>query len=367
MASLFTLANPKLAALQPYVPGKPVDELKRELGLSDVVKLASNENPLGVSPAVPIAIAAALQDVARYPDGNGFALKQAIAAHYAVDTSQITLGNGSNDVLDLIVRCFAAGTDEVVYSQYAFAVYAIATQSVGAVGVEVPALNYGHDLPAMLAAIGPQCKMVFVANPNNPTGTYFNQAALLSFIQQVPAHVLVVLDEAYVEYDPTLTDSVALLRQFSNLIICRSFSKAYGLAGLRVGFALASSGVTEVLNRVRQPFNVNSLAQAAAIAALHDQAFVEATRQHNNLGMAQMLAGLAQLGLQVLPSKGNFVCVQLPMAGQVLFEQLLKLGVIVRPLQGYAMHNFVRISIGTTSENDSCLSALKQVLGGTYV
>lgn len=356
-------ANDGIAHIAPYQPGKPIDELKRELGLNDVVKLASNENPLGCSPHAKAAIVQAIDEVGRYPDGNGFALKQQISQQFGVDMSQITLGNGSNDILELVARTFVSGGDEVIYSQHAFAVYALATQAVGAVGVEVAAKDYGHDLSAMAQVVTPKTRVIFIANPNNPTGTWFEEDAFSQFMQQIPAQVLVVLDEAYVEYFPQNFNSLKFLSQYSNLLISRTMSKAYGLASLRVGFGVASSEVTNLLNRVRQPFNVSSFALAAAVAALKDTDFIEQSRALNLQGMAQLEQGFAQLGLNWVSSRANFILVDLRRSGSQVFDALLKKGVIVRPVGGgYGMPNHIRVSIGLQEENSRFLEALAQVL-----
>lgn len=356
-------ANEGIAHIAPYQPGKPIDELKRELGLDDVVKLASNENPLGCSPKAKAAIQHAIEDVGRYPDGNGFALKQQISQQFAVDMNQVTLGNGSNDILELVARTFVAAGDEVIYSQHAFAVYALATQAVGAVGVEVPAKNYGHDLNAMAQAVTAKTRVIFIANPNNPTGTWFEEDAFSQFMQQIPAQVLVVLDEAYVEYFPENFNSLKFLSQYPNLLISRTMSKAYGLASLRVGFGMASSEVTNLLNRVRQPFNVSSFALAAAVAALQDTDFIEQSRALNLHGMVQLEQGFAQLGLNWIASRANFILVDIQRNGAQVFDSLLKKGVIVRPVGGgYGMPNHIRVSIGLPKENSRFLQALAQVL-----
>lgn len=356
-------ANEGIAHIAPYQPGKPIDELKRELGLDDVVKLASNENPLGCSPKAKAAIQQAIEDVGRYPDGNGFALKQQISQQFAVDMNQVTLGNGSNDILELVARTFVAAGDEVIYSQHAFAVYALATQAVGAVGVEVPAKNYGHDLAAMAQAVTAKTRVIFIANPNNPTGTWFEEDAFSQFMQQIPAQVLVVLDEAYVEYFPENFNSLKFLSQYPNLLISRTMSKAYGLASLRVGFSMASTEVTNLLNRVRQPFNVSSFALAAAVAALKDTDFIEQSRALNLQGMVQLEQGFSKLGLSWVASRANFILVDIQRNGAQVFDSLLKKGVIVRPVGGgYGMPNHIRVSIGLQEENSRFLQALAQVL-----
>lgn len=361
------LAPSYIRAIAPYQPGKPIAELERELGITDIVKLASNENPLGCSPKATAAMLETIKTIALYPDGNGFELKQALHKRFGVGHERMVLGNGSNDMLELAARAFLTVGDKAVYSDHAFAVYPLATQAVGAVGVSVPAINYGHDLKAMLnAAIEHKAKLVFVANPNNPTGTFLPADALLEFMRALPANILVVLDEAYNEYLPQENryDSVAWLKEFSNLIISRTFSKAYGLAGLRVGYAFADAQVADMMNRVRQPFNVNSVAQAAAVAALQDEDFVRQTNELNRRGMEQISAGLRKLGLEYIPSYGNFIAFKIG-DGMKMYRRLLELGVIVRPVAGYAMPEYLRVSIGTASENEKFLSVLAQALGET--
>lgn len=359
------LAPSYVRAIAPYQPGKPISELERELGITGIVKLASNENPLGASPAAIAAIQTTAKHIALYPDGNGFELKDALVKRYNVTHANITLGNGSNDLLELAARAFLTVGDKVVYSAHAFAVYALATQAVGATGVSVPAKNWGHDLDAMLAAAKThKAKMVFIANPNNPTGTFLEADALRAFLSALPANVLVILDEAYNEYLPEdkRYDSVAWLQEFPNLVISRTFSKAYGLAGLRVGYAMAHEQVTDMFNRVRQPFNVNSIAQAAAVAALRDVSFVKKTFELNQRGMAQITEGLTKLELEYIPSFGNFVAFRIGNA-TAMYQKLLQHGVIVRPIANYDMPDWLRVSIGLESENAKFLHALKHVMG----
>jgi histidinol-phosphate aminotransferase len=352
-----------ISAIAPYQPGKPISELERELGITGAVKLASNENPVGASPLALAAARTALDEIARYPDGNGFELKRAIAARHGVEESAIVLGNGSNDVLELVARSFLAPGAAAVFAQHAFAVYALVTQATGAIGVEVAARDYGHDLPAMARAITDGVKVVFIANPNNPTGTLLRPHEVHAFLQAVPSRVLVVLDEAYGEYlpDALRSESVAWLREFPNLVVTHTFSKAYGLAGLRVGYGLAQPAVADLMNRVRQPFNVSSVAQAAAAAALGDHAFVEQSRELNRQGMAQITAGLDALGLDFIPSYGNFVSFRVADA-RAVYGRLLRLGVIVRPIASYGMPDFLRVSIGLPEENTRFLAALAQAL-----
>ncbi|MDX1724835.1 MAG: histidinol-phosphate transaminase [Pseudomonas sp.] len=367
MTDFLALAQPGVQKLSPYVPGKPVDELARELDLdpATIVKLASNENPLGPSPKALEAIRAELAELTRYPDGNGFALKSRLATRYGVQAQQVTLGNGSNDILELVARAYLAPGLNAVFSEHAFAVYPIATQAVGAQGKVVPARNFGHDLDAMLAAIDANTRVVFIANPNNPTGTWFGPQALSDFLARVPEHVLVVLDEAYIEYaeGDELPDGLEYLASHENLLVSRTFSKAYGLAALRVGYAISSAQIADVLNRVRQPFNVNSLALAAACAALDDSDYLVRSRQVNDAGMAQLEAGCRALGLGWIPSKGNFIAIDFARDTAAINRALLREGVIVRPVGGYGMPNYLRVSIGLPEENARFLDALAKVLG----
>ncbi|HSD40281.1 MAG TPA: histidinol-phosphate transaminase [Burkholderiales bacterium] len=357
-------------AIAPYQPGKPISELAREMGLEEarIIKLASNENPLGVSPRARAAIEAALPELARYPDG--FDLTKALSRKLGVSMNRIVLGNGSNDVLELVAgACLAPGWS-AVYSQHAFAVYPLATQARGAKGIVVPAKNYGHDLPAMLRAIEPETRVVFIANPNNPTGTLLEGGELEAFLQAAPSDVVVVIDEAYNEYLPVVAryDSLQWLARHRNLVITRTFSKAYGLAGLRVGYALCDPSIADLLNRVRQPFNVNNLALVAAIAALDDEPFLRKSHDLNLSGLSQLTGGFKGLGLAWIPSFANFVTVEIPRAGGVsqavaVYQRLLREGVIVRPVAGYALPDHLRVTVGLPEENDRFLAALAGALG----
>ncbi|MGH8744815.1 MAG: histidinol-phosphate transaminase [Burkholderiales bacterium] len=360
---LCDLAPPYIRAIAPYLPGKPISELERELGIKNIVKLASNENPMGASPKALAAIKQALDEIARYPDGNGYELKAALSARLRVKQEQIVLGNGSNDVLELAARSFLAPGTEAIYAQHAFAVYALATQACGARGIEVPARNFGHDLDAMLKTVTAQTRIVFIANPNNPTGTLVPAEELLGFLRRLPQTVLVVLDEAYKEYLPKelKTPSVEWMKQFPNLVITRTFSKAYGLAGLRVGYALAQASVADLMNRVRQPFNVNSVSQAAARSALDDHEFVQQSFELNQKGMVQLTQAFRNLGLRYIPSYGNFVCFHADDAA-ALYQRLLRRGVIVRPIASYGMSEWLRVSIGLPQENDKFLQALRDLI-----
>ena len=363
MQSIFKLAVSGVQQLIPYTPGKPIEELERELGLSHIVKLASNENPLGPGVKVQQAIQNTIAELSRYPDGNGFALKQALAEKHQLASSQITLGNGSNEILELVARTFLTPEDEVVFSQHAFAVYPLVTQAVGATACVVKALDFGHDLKAMLNCINDKTRLVFIANPNNPTGTLLAAKDLEAFIAALPETVICVLDEAYYEFvdESVRANSVAWLKQFPNLLITRTFSKAYGLAGLRVGYSLSSVEMADLLNRVRQPFNNNSMALAAAEAALTDVEYLKHTITLNTKGMEQLTQAFAGLGLSWIPSSGNFVSVDMGQVAMPFYENLLKKGVIVRPVANYEMPGHLRISIGTEDENQFFINALKDI------
>jgi histidinol-phosphate aminotransferase len=364
MSKILKLATDGVQKLVPYKAGKPIEELERELGLSNIIKLASNENPLGIGSKAKIALQNALDSLALYPDGSGFHLKMGLAQKYGVEPAQITLGNGSNELLELIARTFLTAETEVIFSQHAFAVYPIVTQAVGAKAVITPAIDYGHNLAVMRASINLNTRIIFIANPNNPTGTYLPQHILEAFIADLPSHVICVLDEAYFEFVNQIeqVNSVRWLQRYPNLIITRTFSKAYGLAGLRVGYSLSSIEIADLLNRVRQPFNNNTLALVAAEAALQDDEHVKATVANNAQGMQQLTDGFKALGLNWISSAGNFVSVDLKKAGLPVYQALLHKGVIVRPVDVYEMPTFLRISIGLPAENTLFLKALQDVL-----
>jgi histidinol-phosphate aminotransferase len=356
-------------AIAPYQGGKPISEVAREFGLDEanIIKLASNENPLGMPESARQAMAAAIAEAGRYPDGNGFELKAAITAKYGVPAERITLGNGSNDILELAAHAFVQPGQSVVYAQYSFAIYALATQAVGGRSLVVDAKNYGHDLDAMAAAIVDDTRLIFIANPNNPTGTFIPGAQIEAFLKRVPSNVVVVLDEAYTEFLPAdlQYDSIAWVDRYPNLLVSRSMSKVYGLAGLRIGYGIAQAGITDLLNRIRQPFNVNSLAQAAAIAALRDDAFVQRSAKLNANGYRQLTAAFDAMGLEYVPSLGNFVMIKVGDdlgAGARINLALLKQGVIVRPVGNYGLLQWLRISIGLPKENELFLDALKKAL-----
>ena len=367
-----------VSLLHPYIPGKPVEELEREYGVTNAVKVASNENPLGPSPLVISHIKKLIDrpgELSRYPDGNGFILKNSLIdkfsqANISLSIDQITLGNGSNDVLDILARTFASIGDEVIFSQYAFAIYPIATQAVGATAVVTPASDWGHDLDAMLEAISDKTRLIFIANPNNPTGTCLSATQLTEFLSRVPQHIVVVVDEAYEEYasykDSGFSESyhsmLPALENFKNLVITRTFSKAYGLASMRVGYAVSSTLIANLLNRVRQPFNNNTFALECAAISLTDEEHLLKTMQLNWQGMAFLVQGFQELGLNYIPSAGNFVCVETGKDSASLYEKLLYEGVITRPIANYQMPEHLRISIGTMEENQRVLDSLRKVI-----
>lgn len=364
------LAVRGVQALTPYIPGKPISELERELGIQNIVKLASNENPLGPSPKALAAASDALVDMHLYPDGGGYELKTALGAKLGVEPDQITLGNGSNDVLELVARTFLSPEVSAVFSQHAFAVYPIVTQAVGARSIVAPAHDgskgsrYGHHLEAMAEAVVADTRVVFIANPNNPTGTWVSRTELEAFLNRIPENVLVVVDEAYQEYvnEPDFPNALDSLGSWPNLVVTRTFSKAYGLAGLRVGYAVSSAPIADLLNRVRQPFNVNSPALAAARAALDDIDHIEKTVRLNNDGLQGLTQALQQRGFEIIPSVGNFLTFDLGQPAMQVYEALLRQGVIVRPIANYGLPNHLRITIGTGAQNQTFIDALDRVL-----
>jgi len=359
------LAVDCVRTLAPYVPGKPIEELQRELGLTDIIKLASNENPFGASPQALDAMQRAIADTWLYPDGSGHILKQKLAARLGVDSTQITLGNGSNDLLVMLAEAFLAPGLEAVYSQYAFAVYPIAVQATGATGVVTPAnapdapMPLGHDLEAMARAITPRTRVVFIANPNNPTGTWVPAAPLKSFIAAAPRHTLIALDEAYFEYtgELGLQNGVEWLSEFPNLVVFRTFSKAYGLAGVRVGYAVSHPSVAGMLNRVRQAFNVSVIGLAGASAALDDTDHLATAVKVAVAERARVAARLGRAGTRVLPSAGNFLMLHAGANAKERFEVLLRRGIIVRPVGNYGLPEHLRVTLGTPEQNDRFLKA----------
>ena len=372
-ASIFPQALSNIQAITPYVPGKPIDALKRELGLSDVIKLASNENPFGYAPKVKIALEAAINDSSRYPDGNGFRLKAALSQYFsahggfAITPDSIVVGNGSNDVLDLAGRVFLTSGDAVVMSEYCFAVYPLVAQAANAKAIVVPTHDFVQDLSAMSDAVKiHNAKLLFLANPNNPTGVWHEMHTIKRWIESIPNTCVIVLDEAYTEFLAVdnareANASLSWLEEHPNLIITRSFSKIYGLGGLRVGYALAHPVIADWMNRLRQPFNVSNVALAAAEAALVDEAFIHESRTNNTQQMAVLEAGLHALALRTIPSRGNFLTFQVANAAD-LNQNLLQAGIIVRPLSSYGMKDWLRVTIGTPSENTFFLAVLKKLL-----
>ena len=365
--NLCDLSPEYIHSIAPYLPGKPISELAREIGLdeSSIIKLASNENPLGTSPLALEAMEKALNEVMRYPDGNGFELKKALSKKYVVNSDQIILGNGSNDVLELAARVFLKPGTSAVFSQHAFAVYPLVTQATGATGIVVPAKNYGHDIDAMLEAITPDTRIVFIANPNNPTGTFLPAPDVLRFLEYIPRDVLVILDEAYNEYlpDTSRVDTIKWLDIFPNLLITRTFSKIYGMAGIRIGFGLAHAQLSGLMNRIRQPFNVNSIGLAGALAAINDTEFVKRSYALNQAGMLQITSGLRQLGLTYIPSYGNFLSFKVENGKTAaVYQYLLQRGIIVRPIGIYEMPEFLRVTVGLASENNKFLQLLESAI-----
>lgn len=367
MASPLSL-NSSLQNLPVYIPGRPIEEVARELGLDakDIIKLASNENPLGPSPAAVAAMQKVLPQLHLYPDGNAFYLKQRLAQHLGVSTSHLILGNGSNEIIEFVGHALLTPGAEVVVSEYCFAVYPIVTQLFGASLVTVPAKNFGHDLQAMRRAITPRTRVVFVANPNNPTGTLLSSKEIQEFVDSVPESVLVVMDEAYIEFLEHPCDLIPWIRDRNkpNLLLMRTFSKIYGLAGLRLGYGIGSSDLIASLEKIRQPFNINALVQAGALAALGDSTHVSRTRQSNLDGLRYFEKELTSLGLEFVPSAANFILVKVGQ-GQAVFQRMQQKGVIVRPMGGYQLPDWIRISIGTRAENERCLDALQSALKET--
>lgn len=354
-----------LKTLPTYQPGRPIEEVARELGLpaDSIIKVASNENPFGPSPLALAALQAALPSVNLYPDGNAFYLKQKLAAKLGVETTNLVLGNGSNEIIEFVGHALLAPGADIVVSQYCFAIYPIAAKMFGANVVTVPAKHYGHDLPAMLRAITPRTRIVFVANPNNPTGTLAAREELIKFVNDVPDNVLLALDEAYLEFLDEPVDLIPLIRLGArkNLILMRTFSKIYGLAGLRLGYGIATPELVSALEKIRQPFNANLLAQTAALAALDDGEHVRKTRANNFAGLEFFAKAFGKMKLEFVPSHANFILVRVG-DGQKVFDAMQKLGVITRPMGGYQLPEWIRISIGTRQENERCLQALKAAL-----
>jgi histidinol-phosphate aminotransferase len=355
------LANRGVQLIQPYQPGRSAEDMERALGVTDIIKLASNENPNGPCTGAIEACKRELQGLNIYADNDAFDLKQALSARLGVPAARLTTGSGSSELLDMIAKSYLSEGDEAVYSQYGFIYYSITIKKCNATEVSVPADGYGHDLDAMDAAVTDKTRLVFIANPNNPTGTWVTHAQLQAFMQGIPENVLVVVDEAYCEYQAVddLPDSIAIQKQHPNLIITRTFSKAYGLAGLRVGYAIANEQVTDILNRTRPPFNVNKVANAAALAALQDDDYLQTSRELNKQGMAQLQAGLEAMGIKFIPSAGNFITVRGGDKALEIHESLQQQGIIIRPLVPYGMPDHLRITVGLPEQNERLLTALR--------
>lgn len=361
---LKSLALPGVQHLQPYQGGKPLDELERELGISGAIKLASNENPLGLSELAKAAMEASFENGTRYPDGNGFYLKRRLAGKLGVPVGQLTLGNGSNEILELLARGFLGQQHNAIIAEHAFVVYQLVITAQNATAIVVPASNWGHDLPAMAAAVNEHTRLLFIANPNNPTGTWVSLASIEKLMLELPKSVLVVVDEAYFEYvdQPGYDSALELIDRYPNLIVTRTFSKAYGLAALRIGYSVSHPDVADILNRLRQPFNVNSPALAAALAVLDDDDYLRRSIGVNRDGYNQLVAGFDALGLAYIPSAGNFIAVQVPGDSLMFYEALLRQGVIVRPIALYGMPHHLRVSIGLPAENQRFLDTLSRLL-----
>ncbi len=360
------LAGAGVQKLHPYQPGKPISELERELGITNIVKLASNENPIGISSKAQAAMEKEFAEMARYPDANGYYLKAKLAERCGVDINQITLGNGSNDVLELIARVFVQPEHEVIFSQHAFVVYPIVTQAIGAKAVQIPAKDWGHDLEATAEAINTNTRMIFIANPNNPTGTWNNATDLKAFMDKVPNDVIVVVDEAYYEYVEfaEYPQTIPWIKEYPNLIVTRTFSKAYGLAGVRAGYAVANEEITGLINRPRQPFNMNSLALAAAEAVLDDHEYLQRALDVNKAGMEQLIGAFNEFGYDYIPSVTNFITVNMKQNAGPLYNEMLQKGVIVRPVANYEMPNHLRVSIGLEEENAKFIRVLTEMSKG---
>tara|TARA_R110002110_G_scaffold400317_2_gene616680 strand:+ start:34923 stop:36038 length:1116 start_codon:yes stop_codon:yes gene_type:complete len=362
--NILNLVNPCIFDVNPYQPGKNLNECKREYGLTHFVKLASNENPLGPSPNVMQAIHDAISQIADYPDSHCYELRKALSEHYQLAFDQFIIGNGSEEILKMLLETFVMSGQEVIFGQYAFMAYDILAKSVGASIKKIPMPNWTLDLDQVLGAITPKTKMILLANPNNPTGTYIPEKEFRSFMQRVPSNVLVISDEAYYEYvqKADYPQTHSWLDQFPNLVITRTFSKAYGMAGMRVGYAMAHEDLVAIVNRIRQPFNVNHLAQVAALAAIKDQAFLQYSVEMNNKHREGLVQGLAELGIPYIPSQANFVMLHVKTDGMVLYENLLRMGVIIRPLKFFQLNHYVRVSVGLEEENKCFLNALNQAL-----
>lgn len=353
-----------------YQPGKPIEEVKRELGLTEVIKLASNENPFGSSPKAKEAIVSLIEQASIYPDGGAVDLANAVAAYHGVESNQVIFGAGSDEVILMICRAFLVKGEEMITAWPTFPQYKHNAEIEGAVTIEVPVDAAGkHDLQAMLAAVTDKTKIIWVCNPNNPTGTMNTEAEIRAFLQAVPSHVLVVLDEAYAEYNVSgqYPDGAALLKEYGNLVLLRTFSKIYGLASLRVGYGLGRADVIRSINQVREPFNTSSFGQKAALAALSDQSFIDFCREQNDKGIKQVTAAFDRLGLPYFEAHGNFVMVDVQRPGGPVFQSLLRKGIIVRHDPAWGYPTMIRVTVGSEEQNGKFLAALEQVLSEVAV
>lgn len=364
MTDFIKLASPGIRELQPYQPGKPVEELERELGLRNIIKLASNENPLGASAKVVDKLQSVMSDLSRYPDGSAYLLKNRLSEFLSIPSNQITIGNGSNDVLELLARVYLSPDNESIVSQHSFVVYPLVTLTIGATLTVIPALNFEQNLEATLDAISEKTRMVFIANPNNPTGTWVKRGDLIQFLDNVPEDVLVVLDEAYFEYvqEAEYPDGISLSSSYPNLVITRTFSKAYGLAALRIGYCVSHPDIADLMNRVRQPFNVNAMSLVAGLVALDDQEHVRKAVELNASGMKYLESACDRLGLGYIPSVANFLTIDFGRDALPIYDALLHEGVIVRPVGVYELPNHLRVTVGTAEENSRFVAALEKVL-----
>src|SRR5436190_11026473 len=367
MMSVWELANPQLRDLAVYEPGKPIEETARELGVdaSEIIKLASNENPLGKCPKALQAMRAALENAHLYPDGSGFYLRKAIAAKLSVAPENVILGNGSNEIIEFLGHAFLNPGDDVITCQYAFIVYKLLATAFGVHTIETPSPDYHQNLDAALEAITPKTRLIFIPNPNNPTGTLVFQSAIDDFMSQVPVSILVIFDEAYFEFLDDPPDTLRFVRDGRNVVVLRTFSKIHGLAGLRIGYAIAPPAMTEVLHKTRQPFNVNSIAQVGAIAALDDEAHLRDTKRVIAEGRAYLQEQFCTMQIPFVPAAANFVMVNVD-DGCAVFQKLLQRKIIVRPLKGYGLPEWVRISVGTMEENKRLVAALSDLLSRNF-
>jgi len=359
------LIRPGIEDLVPYPPGKPIEELERELGIQGSIKLASNENPLGPSPMAIEAIRKKLETLHRYPDGSGYYLKARLSKKFNLPLDRILLGNGSNELIELVVRTFLEPGDEAIQPFPTFLVYEKIVKGAGGKMISVPLADFTLDMKAMIEAITPRTKIIFVNNPNNPTGTILRSPEVREFFENIPEDVIVVMDEAYVEFvtDPDFANGIQFLDLHPGIIVLRTFSKLYGLAGLRIGYGFAPEGIADYINRVRQPFNANSLAQAAATAALDDEDFVAQTLKTVREGLQYLCENLDRMGLPYLPTQTNFFLIQMPAGGKEIYNKLLREGVIVRAMDSYNLPGYIRINVGLPEENERFIRALKKVLG----